>query len=120
MSAVSDGVEAQGIRVRPFADLHRLREVLVVVDARRESLPPDVQDSIAASHGRSPARYGAAHSTLPPTQADRIKQVYRSTVESQGRTVGVLSYSGPPDFSDAAKALRAAGSNPLTDPEEAE
>ncbi len=117
VSSVSEGVEAQEIRVRPFADLRRLREVLLVVAPSHESLPPDVQRAISASHGRSDGRMGTELGQSAPTQADLIKRVYRDTVASQERKVGALSYSGPPEFGDAARALRAARSSPPAESE---
>ena len=118
--AVEDGVEAKAVRVRPLADLGRLREVLVVVNGRHEGLPAGVQRAIADSHGGSAGRPGPRGARLLVTQADTVKQAYRIAVESQGTKVGALAGSGPPDFSGAARDLRASGSARPADSEDAE
>ncbi len=104
------GVDGQTITVRPLAALDRLSEVLVFLKPKYELLPEELRQSFARvtrSHSD-----GADAATLQlqslRIDADRIKQTYRRAVESQGKTVGELTYRGPPDFSDAYDASRAA------------
>ena len=107
VTGVGSGVEMQSIAVKPFALLDRLQDVLVVIEGEHESLPEGfltrMQGTDQPDSGSAP-RVGGV---LTETDADRIKQAYRRTIESQGRKVGLLSGTGPPDFSDAADPLRA-------------
>lgn len=110
VSAASDDADARDIRVEPFADLAALREVLVVIGPTHESLPARVRQSIADAHRPSRDRSGQARDGPVLTQADLVKRAYRLAVESQRTQVGALSYSGPPDFTDAV--LRASPEDP--------
>ncbi len=120
VSSVSQRVEAQVIRVRPFARLQNLQAVLLVLAPGHEAIPGEVQQALSASLRSGPGGVGTEPSQSSPTQADLIKQVYRSTLESQARRVGSLSASGPPDFGDAARSLRTSGSTPSAGVEGAE
>ena len=117
--AIDPGVETQAIEVRPFAKLDRLVDVLVMLESGLELLPEDVQESLADMRGRWNDPSDALPIQSLPTQADRVKQAYRSVVASQGKKVGVLSYgTGIPDFSAVSDPLRASGSAGTPDREE--
>ncbi len=111
VETVELGVKSLEIQVRPHANLDRLDSVLVVLQVEHGALPEHIQHALR--HGLPP---GPEATTEGPgmdlerasarTAADRLKRAYRRTVESQGRTVGQLSYQGPPDFRDAAAFSR--------------
>ena len=107
VTGVEPGVEMQAISVRPFAPLERLGDVLVVIDGEHEPLPEEILARTQRTDRSGSGRLSGVRGGSAETDADRIKQAYRRAVESQGRKVGLLSGTGPPDFSEAADALRA-------------
>lgn len=113
VTSVGSGLETRRIQVQPFADLDRLDEVLIVLEGEHEALPQDVRARLARTQPDAPDRDAdAAAARFARTDADRIKQTYRRSVESQGRKIGQLSGTGPPDFEGAAEALRSSGLEP--------
>ncbi len=108
VTAVDKGVEIQTIQVRPFAKLGRLEQVLVVLKSDQDLLPDGVRQTLAHSSARWADGPGHPPVISLPTEADRIKLAYRRSVDAQGRRVGTLTYSGPPDFSAAIDPLRVA------------
>ena len=107
VTSVGAGVEMQAISVSPFAPLDSLRDVLVVIEGEHEPLPEEILSRMRRTDQFDPASLSGVGRVVAGTDADRIKQAYRRAVESQGRKVGLLSGTGPPDFSDAADPLRA-------------
>ena len=111
VTAVQPGVETQFVEVRPFVELDRLGEVLVLLEADHETLPEAVQETLAEASGIWGGRGEEFHVESLPTQADRVKQAYRNAIASQGKKVGIPSYgTGVPDFDAVADPLRASGS----------
>lgn len=97
--------------VRPFVDLDRLSEVLVILEGTHEMLPPEVQESLREVAGARPGRDRGLAAQSLPTHADRLKQAYRERVASQGTSVGARSDgSGVPDLEAVSTGLRAYGS----------
>ncbi len=112
VSSVEAGIESQRIRVQPFAVLDHLDDVLIVIERRDEALPEHLQRSLArlqTSNRDEKADAIDIRSDPVQTHADRVKQTYRRSLESQGRKVGQLTGAGPPDFRDALHTLRASG-----------
>ena len=107
VTVVGPGVEMQAIAVNPFAPLDRLQDVLVVIEGDHEALPEEILTRMQSTDQPDSGSSPSVGRVMTETDADRIKQAYRRTVESQGRSVGLLSGTGPPDFSDAADPLRA-------------
>ena len=107
---IERGAGNQAVTVRPLAALDRLSEVLVFLKPKYELLPEDLRQAVARVRGSDSAEEepGELQVLSVGIDADRIKQTYRRTVESQGKTVGQLTYRGPPDFSDAYDPSRAA------------
>ena len=119
VAGIERGADKQAITVRPLAALDRLSEVLVFLKPKYELLPEDLRQAVARVRGTGSAdeEPGELQVLSVGIDADRIKQAYRRTVESQGKTVGELTYRGPPDFSDAydpSRAARAAQSDDRT------
>ena len=109
VTRVDAGVEAQDIRLDPFAPLHRLGEVLVVLKQQLGGLPEDIQQWA----GRMvPAPPGGGGAGVPSARgaamdADRIKTAYREAAQSGGSRVGALSYTAPPpDFRGVSDPAR--------------
>ena len=101
VTRVDADVESQDIRLDPFAPLHRLGEVLVVLKRQLGVLPEDMRQWAGRmardSHGGLGADAPSARG--PATDADRIKTAYREAAQSGGSRVGALSYTAPPpDF----------------------
>ncbi len=119
VTAVRPRVETQFVEVRPFAELDRLDEVLVILEADHEALPEAVQQSLVEASGMSAGRGDGLPGESLPTQADRVKQTYRNAVAAQGKRVGIPSYgTGVPDFGAAVDPLRASGSIGTADREQ--
>ena len=95
--------QTQAVMVRPAAPLDRLDEVLVFLSPKYELLPDDLRLSFSAVPGGGWTAREGDSALVEPTgiDADQVKRAFRRTVDSQGRTVGQLTYSGPPDFSYA-------------------
>ncbi len=110
VSRVESGIEAHTAYVQPFVALDRIASVLVVTDREHEELPEGL---MARWHGMRPAAVdgvdGSEAEVVAETEADRIKFVYRRVLEAEGTGVGVLSGTGPPDFSEATDSLQALG-----------
>lgn len=111
VTSVGPGAETRSITVRPLAPLDRLGQVLVLLHPASEDLPEDLRQSLARGTRTGPGDSVAERIQLQPVgiDADRIKQAYRRTVASQGKSVGQYGYGGPPDFSAAYDLSRAAG-----------
>ncbi len=113
---VQSGNELQAIAVRPLADLDRLREVAVVLKSEAEALPERVKQALQRLPPTGQVGPESQQVELIAGTADRIKQTYRSTLESQAQKIGLLS-GRPPDFSAAADSLRAAQGELASAPE---
>ena len=110
VAGIERGADKQYITIRPLAALDRLSDVLIFLKPKYELLPADLRQAVAGSRGTGSAdeEPGELQVLSLGIDADRIKKGYRRTVESQGKTVGQLTYKGPPDFGDAYDPSRTA------------
>lgn len=100
------GSDMQRIAVKPFVALNRVSEVLIVTKGEHEVIPGEVLVRVRDLFPPKASRAGRGGRELAQTDADRIKQAYRTAVQSQGKRIGELSGTGPPDLSSAAEDLR--------------
>ena len=114
------GTDMQRIAIKPFVALNRVSEVLVVTKGEHEVIPDNVLVRVRDLFPQNPGRAGRGGRELAQTDADRIKQAYRAAAQSQGKQIGVLSGTGPPDLSSAAEALQGYRATAREDAEEAE
>lgn len=106
VSRLGEGGEFREIFVRPFAQLDRLDEVLVVTAGVHSSLPerPQPPASLLPAPGgeltRAPVEGAlSAAEEADLTDADRVRRRYRELGEAQGHTFGEgVPGSSPPDF----------------------
>lgn len=111
VTKVEVGVDVQDIRLEPFAALDRLGEVLVLLKERLGVLPEEVRQAVGRVPQDSARDSGSVGLPLRGVamDADRIKMAYRQAVESQGKKVGVLTYTARPlDFRAVSDPARAA------------
>ena len=100
--------EMHTIAVSFHADLNRVREVAVVLQAEHEALPDAVRRVLARLPGPpEPGVEGELRGGSLDGPADRVKRTYESALQAQQKTIGLLS-GRPPNFSAAADSLRAA------------
>lgn len=117
---ISTAREMHMIEVSLHADLDRVREVAVVLQAEHEALPESVRRILArlpAPPERGVGDERSAGSLDGP--ADRVKRTYQSALQAQQKTIGLLS-GRPPNFSAVADSLRAARAEISGAPGEAE
>ncbi len=114
------GTDMQRIAIEPFVALNRVSEVLVVTKGEHEVIPDDVLARVRDLFPQGASRADRGRRELAQTDADRIKQAYRAAAQSQGKRIGVLSGTGPPDLSSAAEALRGFRATAREEAEEAE
>lgn len=114
------GTDMQRIAIKPFVPLNRVSEVLIVTKAEHEVIPDEVLVRVRDLSPQQASRAGRGGRELAQTDADRIKQAYRAAAESQGKQIGVLSGTGPPDLSSAAEGLRGYRATAREEAEEAE
>lgn len=100
------GTDMQRIAVKPFVALNRVSEVLIVTKGEHEVIPDDVLVRMRDLFPQKSTRTARIGQQLAQTDADRIKQAYRAAARSQGKRIGVLSGTGPPDLSAAAEELK--------------
>lgn len=123
--------DAQIIRVRPFAKLDRLDEVLVVTEGVHQALPErgEVQQPTALLPPASEADDGIeAELTSRPspldvdlTDADRLRRQYERVGAAQGHTFGEgLPGSRPPNFNLRIEASGELDAAPAPPPRPAE
>ncbi len=115
---------SQQIRVRPFAALDRLDEVLVVTDGVHQALPLTASPEKPA--GMLPPPEGVEEAVLAPevapmdaamTDADRLRRRYQRLGEAQGHVFGEgLPGSRPPDFNLPLDGGRPAATDPAEQP----
>lgn len=100
--------EMHTIAVSFHADLNRVREVAVVLQAEHEALPDAVRRVLARLPGPTePGVEGELRGRSLDGPADRVKRTYESALQAQQKTIGLLS-GRPPNFSAVADSLRAA------------
>lgn len=114
------GTDMQRIAIKPFVALNRVSEVLIVTKSEHEVIPDEVLVRVRDLSPQKASRAGGGGGELAQTDADRIKQAYRAAAESQGKRIGVLSGTGPPDLSSAAEDLRGYRATAREEPEETE
>ena len=112
--------EKHTIAVSFHADLDRVREVAVVLQADHEALPDAVRRVLARLPGPpEPGIEGDLRIGSLEGPADRVKRTYERALQAQQKTIGLLS-GRPPNFSTAADSLRAARGELSGAPGEAE
>lgn len=112
--------EKHAIAVSFHAELDRVREVAVVLQAEHEALPDAVRRVLARLPGPpEPGVEGDLRIGSLEGPADRVKRTYERALQAQQKTIGLLS-GRPPNFSTAADSLRAARGELSGAPGEAE
>lgn len=114
------GTDMQRIAVKPFVALNRVSEVLIVTKSEHEVIPDDVLVRLRDLFPQTATRAGRAGRELARTDADRIKEAYRAAAASQGKRIGLLSGTGPPDLSSAAEDLNGYRATARKEAEESE